>query len=151
MDLFQKNNKIMWWRSGVLTVQQYDARPESETWLWFRTETHHFSFHWNQLLQLDKKSQKQKLKFRGVLLVALKDWMIWVCDGLLFIQKHHSVLTNNRVGWMWQWTGVPMVYTLSKVQKILQNATRSENTLQSFNIEVYEKFFFSVEFLVLGA
>ena len=41
--------------------------------------------------------------------------------------------------------------TLSKVQKILQNATRSENTLQSFNIEVYEKFFFSVEFLVLGA
>ena len=30
-------------------------------------------------------------------------------------------------------------------------ATRSENTFQSFNIEVYEKVFFSVEFLVLGA
>ena len=37
--------------------------------------------------------------------------------------------------------------TLSKVQKILRNATRSENTFQSFNIEVYEKFYFSVEFL----
>ena len=34
-------------------------------------------------------------------------------------------------------------YTLSKVQKILRNATRSENTFQSFNTEVYEKFFFS--------
>ena len=33
--------------------------------------------------------------------------------------------------------------TLSKVQKILQNATMSENTFQSFNIEVYENFFFS--------
>ena len=41
--------------------------------------------------------------------------------------------------------------TLSKVQKILRNATRSENTFQSFNIEVYENFFFSVEFLVLGS
>ena len=36
--------------------------------------------------------------------------------------------------------------TLSKVQKILQNATRSENTFQSFNIEVYEKFFFQLSF-----
>ena len=40
--------------------------------------------------------------------------------------------------------------TLSKVQKILRNATRSENTFQSFNIEAYENFF-SVEFLFLGA
>ena len=31
--------------------------------------------------------------------------------------------------------------TLSKVQKILQNATMSENTFQSFNMEVYETFF----------
>ena len=36
--------------------------------------------------------------------------------------------------------------TLSKVQKILRNATRSENTFQSFNIEVYEKFFFQLSF-----
>ena len=42
------------------------------------------------------------------------------------------------------------VHTLSKVQKILRNATRSENMFQSFNIEIYEKFFL-VEFLVLGA
>ena len=35
------------------------------------------------------------------------------------------------------------IITLSKVQKILRNATRSENTFQSSNIEVYEKFFFS--------
>ena len=33
--------------------------------------------------------------------------------------------------------------TLRKVQKILQNATVSEYTFQSFNMEVYEKFFFS--------
>ena len=32
--------------------------------------------------------------------------------------------------------------TLSKVQKILRNGTMSENTFQSFNIKVYEKFFF---------
>ena len=31
--------------------------------------------------------------------------------------------------------------TLRKVQKILRNATMSENTFQSFNMEVYEKFF----------
>ena len=37
-------------------------------------------------------------------------------------------------------------YTLSKVQKILRNATRSENTFQSFNIEVYENFFFQLSF-----
>ena len=43
------------------------------------------------------------------------------------------------------------ISTLSKVQKILRNATRAENTFQSFNIEVYENFFFSIEFLVLGA
>ena len=36
--------------------------------------------------------------------------------------------------------------TLSKVQKILRNATRSENTFQSFNIEVYENFFFQLSF-----
>ena len=47
--------------------------------------------------------------------------------------------------------GVQDIITLSKVQEILQNATRSENTFQSFNIEVYENFFFLVEFLVLGA
>ena len=35
------------------------------------------------------------------------------------------------------------ISTLSKVQKILRNATRSENTFQSFNIEVYENFSFS--------
>ena len=29
------------------------------------------------------------------------------------------------------------------VQKILRNATRSENTFQSFNIEVFENFFSS--------
>ena len=34
-------------------------------------------------------------------------------------------------------------FTLSKVQKILRNATRSENTFQSFSIEGYENFFFS--------
>ena len=38
--------------------------------------------------------------------------------------------------------------TLSKVQKILRNATRSENTFQSFNIEVYENVFFSVEYFL---
>ena len=32
--------------------------------------------------------------------------------------------------------------TLRKVQKILRNATVSENTFQSFNVEVYEKFVF---------
>ena len=32
--------------------------------------------------------------------------------------------------------------TLHKVQKILRNVTVSENTFQSFNIEVYEIFFF---------
>ena len=31
--------------------------------------------------------------------------------------------------------------TLSKVQKVLRNATRSENMFQSFNIEVYENLF----------
>ena len=31
--------------------------------------------------------------------------------------------------------------TLRKVQKILRNATVSENTFQSFNMEGYEKFF----------
>ena len=36
--------------------------------------------------------------------------------------------------------------TLSKVQKILRNATRSENTFQSFNIEVYEKIFSQLRF-----
>ena len=41
---------------------------------------------------------------------------------------------------------VPPILTLSKVQKILRNATRSENTFQSFNIEVYEKFFFQLSF-----
>ena len=46
---------------------------------------------------------------------------------------------------------MPLYNTLSKVQKIPRNATRSENTFQSFNTEVYENFFFSVEFLVLGA
>ena len=44
----------------------------------------------------------------------------------------------------------PLPTTLSKVQKILRNATRSENTFQSFNIKVYENFF-SGEFLLLGA
>ena len=38
---------------------------------------------------------------------------------------------------------MPTVSTLSKVQKILRNARRSENTFQRFNIEVYENFFFS--------
>ena len=33
------------------------------------------------------------------------------------------------------------MYTLHKVQKILRNATVSENTFQSFNMEVYEKIF----------
>ena len=42
------------------------------------------------------------------------------------------------------------ITTLSKVKKILRNVRSSENTFQSFNIEVYENFF-SVEFLVLGA
>ena len=36
-----------------------------------------------------------------------------------------------------------MLTTLRKVQKILRNATVSENTFQSFNMEVYEKIFFS--------
>ena len=34
------------------------------------------------------------------------------------------------------------VITLRKVQKILQNALKSKNTFQSFNMEVYEKIFF---------
>ena len=34
-------------------------------------------------------------------------------------------------------------YTLWKVQKILLYALKSENTFQSFNMEVYEKIFFS--------
>ena len=37
--------------------------------------------------------------------------------------------------------------TLQKVQKILLYAPISENTFQSFNMEVYENFFY-VEFLV---
>ena len=32
--------------------------------------------------------------------------------------------------------------TLRKVQKILQNALKSKNMFQSFNVEVYEKIFF---------
>ena len=35
------------------------------------------------------------------------------------------------------------ITTLSKVKKILRNVRSSENTFQSFNIEVYENFFFS--------
>ena len=38
-----------------------------------------------------------------------------------------------------------------KFKKYFQMRQLSENTFQSFNMEVYEKFFFSVEFLVLGA
>ena len=47
-------------------------------------------------------------------------------------------------------TDVVSQNALSKVQKILRNATRSENTFQTFNIEVCEKIYL-VEFLVLGA
>ena len=36
--------------------------------------------------------------------------------------------------------------TLSKVQKIFRNATRSENTFQSIYIGVYENFFFQLSF-----
>ena len=35
------------------------------------------------------------------------------------------------------------IHTLQKVQKILLYALKSENMFQSFNMEVYEKIFFS--------
>ena len=47
---------------------------------------------------------------------------------------------------MYQYVNVKyfISFTLLKVQKILRNVTVSENTFQSFNMEVYKKFYFTV-------
>ena len=56
-------------------------------------------------------------------------------------EKKHVYLNH-----IFKTTETSPLITPSKVQKILGNATRSENTFHSFNIEVYENFFFQLSF-----
>ena len=67
-----------------------------------------------------------------MIFVSIPDFTQMACVFLaLFFPFKPSIKNSRRI--------LHFHYTLRKVQEILRNVTVSENTFQSFNMEVYEK------------